>query len=274
MKLDSVKVLITMAAMLIVPMVSICAEELSVDEIVANGVRANYYHGSDGRARVKMTIVDKQGRERGRELTIIRRDSVKTEDPDDKFIGDQKFYVYFQRPADVRKMVFMVWKHTGTDDDRWLYMPALDLVKRIAASEERTSFAGSHFFYEDVSGRSPDEDIHELLETTDNYFVLKNTPKNPDSVEFAYYKMWIHKPTFLVTKTEYYNASDKKYREYSALEVKEIQGYPTVMKAKMSDERIGGHTILSYSDVKYDRGLPDSIFTERYLRKAPIKYLR
>jgi len=48
--------------------------------------------------------------------------------------GDQKFYVYFLEPADVRKMVYMVWKHTDRDDDRWLYLPALDLVKRIAAS--------------------------------------------------------------------------------------------------------------------------------------------
>lgn len=246
----------------------------TVDEIVETGLRANYYQGQDGRARVSMKIFDKQERERSRDLTIIRKDAVEGEDPQDQFIGDQKFYVYFQRPSDVRKMAYMVWKNVDSDDDRWLYLPALDLVKRIASSEERTSFAGSHFFYEDVSGRNKDEDTHELIETTDNYYVLKSVPKDEDEVEFAYYKMWIHKDSGLVTKTEYYDANDRKYRQYDVVDVDTIQGYPTVMKSKMSDERIGGHTILEYSDVKYDLGLPDDIFTERYLRRAPIKYLR
>lgn len=250
------------------------AADLSVDEIVSNGLRANYYQGDDGRARVAMQIVDEQGRERTRDMIIIRKDATEGEDPKDEFLGDQKFYVYFQRPADVRKMAFMVWKHVVGDDDRWLYLPALDLVKRIASSEERTSFAGSHFFYEDVSGRNKDEDRHELVETSENYYVLKSVPKQAGDVEFAYYKMWIHKATFLVTKTEYYDENDRKYREYEVLAADTIQGHPTVVKSKMSDERIGGHSILEYSDVKYDVGLPDSIFTERYLRRAPIKYLR
>jgi outer membrane lipoprotein-sorting protein len=250
------------------------AEELTVDQIVDNALRVNYYQGADGRARVAMTIVDKQERERNRELTILRRDAVEGEDADDTFLGDQKFYVYFHRPSDVRKMVFMVWKHVDTDDDRWLYLPSLDLVKRIASSEERTSFAGSHFFYEDVSGRNKSEDNHELLETTDNFYVLKSTPKDPGAVEFAYYKMWIHKDSFVVTQTEYFDENDEKYREYKALKVDQVQGYPTVTEARMSDERIGGHTILEYSGVAYDIGLPDDIFTERYLRRAPIQYLR
>ncbi len=248
--------------------------ELTVDEIVANGLRANYYQGQDGRARVSMTIVDRQGRERSRELIILRRDDVEGEDPDDQFLGNQKFYVFFQRPADVRNMVFLVWKNVDGDDDRWLYMPALDLVNRIASSEVRTSFAGSHYFYEDVSGRVQDQDKHELVETTEHFYVLRSTPRNPRNVEFAYYKMWIHRESFLVTNTKYFDSNDEMYRQYEVLEADTIQGYPTVVKARMSDERIGGHTILEYSDVQYDIGLPDDIFTERYLRRAPRQYLR
>ncbi len=247
---------------------------LSVDEIVDNALKVNYYNGRDGRAAVDMSIIDAQDRERQRSLIILRRDDVQAEDPDDSFLGDQKFYVYFRRPADVRQMAFMVWKHTDSPDDRWLYLPDLDLVKRIASSEERTSFVGSHFFYEDVSGRNKTEDTHQLVETTDNFYVLKSTPKNPDNVEFAYYKMWIHRGSFVVTQTRYYNRNEKVYREYTALNVEHIQNFPTVTKARMSDERLGGHTILTYSDVRYNIGLPDDIFTERYLRRPPIQHLR
>ncbi len=39
-------------------------------------------------------------------------------------------------------------------------LPDLDLVKRIAAGDKRTSFVGSHFLYEDISGRAVQEDKH------------------------------------------------------------------------------------------------------------------
>jgi len=253
------------------------AKPPEVTEIVNRTNRAAYYQGKDGRARVSMVITDSQGRERNRKFTILRRDDPDPTNPDnDSYTGDQKSYVYFQRPADVNKMVFLVWKNAeqGKDDDRWLYLPALDLVKRIAGSEKRTSFVGSDFFYEDVSGRNINDDIHELEKTTDNYYVLKNTPKDPDSVEFKDYTIWVHKDTYLPIKIEYFDKNGEKYREYSALGVETIQGFPTVTKASMKNLKTGSETVMSYEDVKYDLGLPDDIFTERYLRKPPRQYLR
>jgi hypothetical protein len=250
------------------------AEELSVEEIVARANRAAYYQGEDGKAKVEMTIEDGRGNTRSREMTILRKDKVAEGTEGDEHSGAQYFYVYFHRPADVAKMAFMVWKHLDRDDDRWLYLPALDLVKRIAASDERTSFVGSDFFYEDVSGRGIEEDDHELAETTDGYYVVKNTPKKPQLVEFASYKMWIDRQTFLPMKAEYVDGKGKVYRRYEVLETETIQEYVTATKAKMSNLNSGGHTVLEYSDVSYNIGLPEDIFTERYLRRAPRRYLR
>ncbi len=249
----------------------------SAEQIVENANRVSYYQGKDGRAEVSMTITDSQGRARHRRFIILRRDEPPTKKEKkgkpDSYCGDQQFYVYFQKPADVAKMVFMVWKHLNRDDDRWLYLPALDLVKRIASSDKRTSFVGSNFFYEDVSGRGINEDRHELMEVTKTLYELKNIPKNPQSVEFSYYIVWIYKKNFLPIKTEYFDKNGKKYREYSALKVENIQGYPTVTKAVMKDLRTQGQTVLQYNAVKYNIGLPKRIFTERYLRKPPMKYL-
>lgn len=243
------------------------AYAIGVDEIVAKANHAAYYQGEDGRARVKMEITDKQGRKRTRDFVILRKDI----GADDK---EQKFYVYFNRPADVNKTAFMVWKHVGADDDRWLYLPALDLVKRIAATDERTSFVGSDFFYEDVSGRNPSEDKHELVEETDNYYVVKSTPKDPGAVEFSYFKSFIHKTSFIPVKIEFYDKRGEKYREASAEAVDTIQGHATVTKGKMKDLRSGSETLLTYSSVQYDVGLPEDIFTERYLRQSPAEYLK
>ncbi|MGV6807779.1 MAG: outer membrane lipoprotein-sorting protein, partial [bacterium] len=170
--------------------------------------------------------------------------------------------------------VFMVHKKLDGDDDRWLYLPALDLVKRIAASDKRTSFVGSDYFYEDVSGRSIDADHHELIETTEHYYVLKNTPRDPDSVEFSHYIMHVHKQSFVPVQTEYFDAKGDKYRVAKAVKVDDIDGYPTVTQASMENLKTGTKTLMRYSRVNYDIGIPKDIFTERYLRSAPTEYLR
>lgn len=241
---------------------------LSVEEIINKTNLVSYYQGKDGRARVSMTIKDSQGRTRRRNFTILRWDDQSREG------GDQKLYIYFNLPADVNKMVFMVWKHVDKEDDRWLYLPALDLVKRIAATDKRTSFVGSDFLYEDVSGRNIHADQHELVETTKSYYVLKNTPKDKEAVEFSYYKMWIHRKSFIPVKIVFFDKQGEKYRVYEALKVETIQGYPTVTKDRMKDLRTQSETIKEYSSVKYDIGFPENIFSERYLRRAPTKYLK
>ncbi|HOC73359.1 MAG TPA: outer membrane lipoprotein-sorting protein [Candidatus Hydrogenedentes bacterium] len=238
----------------------------TVDDIVKKTNAVSYYQGADGRARVKMTIKDKQGSTREREFTILRKNA------DDKNEA-QKFFVYFHRPADVRQMVFMVWKHVGKDDDRWLYLPALDVVRQIAASDERTSFVGSTFFYEDVSGRGLDEDTHELVETTADYYVLKNTPKNPSAVEFDSYTMYIHKGTFIPVKVEFEKGGNV-YRVAEALKVEDIQGFKTVTQSRMTDKNAGTETTLDYVKVEYNTGLQDDLFTERFMRKPPQDVLK
>ena len=256
-------------------------ETPTVQQIVDRANQIAYYQGKDGRADVSMSIIDAQGRERTRQFTILRRDndpSGDQADPSapDTYTGDQRFYVYFKGPPDVSNTVFLVWKHVAMDrdDDRWLYLPDLDLVKRIAASDERTSFVGSHFYYEDVSGRNTNEDEHKLEETTDTYYILDNIPKRPELVEFSHYRMWIHRSTYLPIQTEYYDKRGELYRRYKVLNVSKPQGFLTITQSTMKDLRTGGNTTIKYSQVEYDVGLPDDIFTERYLRKPPMQFIR
>jgi outer membrane lipoprotein-sorting protein len=99
-------------------------------------------------------------------------------------------------------------------------------------------------------------------------------PKDPKSVEFASYKMWIHKTSFLPVKAEFYDAKGEKIREAQALEVQQIQDYPTVTRSSMKDLRTGSTTTISYSKVEYNIELTEDIFTERYLRNPPRAQLR
>jgi outer membrane lipoprotein-sorting protein len=245
---------------------SASAQELTaVDDIIERANLTAYYAGEDGRARVRMTITDAQGRSRTRDFAIIRRD---VEDG-----GDQDYAVLFSRPADLRNTVFLVKKHVDSEDDRWLYLPGLDLVNRIAAGDKRTSFVGSHFVYEDVSGRSLAEDRHELVETTAEHYVVKNTPLAAGGQEFSLWTVWIDKGTFLPVRMDYFDESNEVYRRIEALDVEDIDGHWTVTRMRVQDLRSGGETISEFTDVEYDVGIPADVFTERTLRNPPRQWL-
>ncbi len=241
------------------------AQDLTdVGEIIERANYAAYYAGGDGRASVRMTITDASDRSRVRQFTILRRNVAEG--------GDQDYAVLFSRPADLRGTVFLVNKHVDGDDDRWLYLPSLDLVKRIAAGDKRTSFVGSHFLYEDVSGRRIADDRHELLETTDTHYVVKNTPLDTGGQEFVSWTVWIAKATLVPTKMEYVDDTGEVYRRIEALEVEEIDGTPTVTRMQASDLRSGGNTVSEFTNIEYGLGIPADVFTERTMRSPSRRW--
>jgi hypothetical protein len=240
------------------------AAEVSIDELVKDAERAAYYSGKDGRSDARMMIVDNQGRKQLRQFTILRRDISDN--------GDQQMMVFFSRPSDVKDTVFRVEKHV--DDDRWLYLPALGLVKRISAGDKRTSFVGSHFFYEDVSGRAISEDRFELQSENEASYVLKATPKMPNTVEFDYYIVTIDKQTKLPILIDFFKNADDNYRRVEAVKIDTIQDHPTVVRSKVSDLQTGAYTMMEFRNIRYDLGLDDGVFTERSLRNPPRQWLQ
>lgn len=260
---------LSLALLIAVPLQAASADtSIDVASIVKNAEKAAYYSGKDGRSDARMMIVDAQGRKQMRQFTILRRDVADN--------GDQQMMVFFERPADVKDTVFRVEKHVdlAVEDDRWLYLPALDLVKRISSGDKRTSFVGSHFFYEDVSGRAISEDNFVLQEDTDTAYILKATPKAPDSVEFAYYVVTIDKKTNLPVLIDFFKSNNDNYRRVEAVKIEEIQGFPTVVRSKVSDLESGAYTLMEFRNISFDIGLGDEVFTERSLRNPPREWLK
>ncbi len=235
-------------------------------EIISKANIASYYSADDGRAEARMKIVDSNGNKQLRQFTILRKDHSDQ--------GDQDMLVFFSRPTDVKGTVFRVEKKVNSDDNRWLYLPALDLVKRISAGDKRTSFVGAHYFYEDVSGRNPNEDNFTLLNSNNGFYTLKAIPKDKNSVEFAYYIVKIDQNTFLPMKVSYFDQQNKETRRMEVLKTKVIDGYTTVMHSKITQLSDNSYTEMQFRKVKYNLGLPDSIFSERSLRNPPKKWLR
>lgn len=242
---------------------------LSVEEIMKKSQAAFLYPGKDFKARVVMRLISKGGQERIRELTMLRKNYGDVG-------GDQKYFIYFFQPADVKDMTFMVYKYPGKDDDRWLFVPAINMVRGIAAQDNRSSFVGSDFTYEDVSGRDIQDDTHTIIKEDkvgdkDSY-VVKSTPKVSD-VDYSYKLSWIDKLSFLPLKEEYYDKKGELYRVFSADEVKDIKGFPTITKRTMKNLQSGHTTETTFTKTDYNIGIEDSLFSERFLKKPPKKWI-
>jgi hypothetical protein len=48
----------------------------------------------------------------------------------------------------------------------------------------------------------------------------------------------------------------------------------TVTLRRMENLKKGSSTTVEFTDIRYDQGLGESLFTERYLKNPPRKYIR
>jgi outer membrane lipoprotein-sorting protein len=243
------------------------AAEFTADAIIERSQQAFYYAGDDMRARVTMQLIDRGGQARQRVLTMLRRDESEG--------GNQKYFIYFHEPGDVRGMTFMVWKDPVEEDQRWIFVPAVDLIRRIAANDKRSSFVGSDFTYEDVSGRDVRSDTHtlsreEMLDERAAY-VIESVPK--EVVEYTKRVSWIDKETFLPLKEDYYDLQGEHYRVFTADAIEDVSGWPTVMRRTMANIRTGHRTEVVFESVAYDQGLLDEDFSERRMRRPPQAWI-
>ena len=249
--------------------VTATAQTPDAEEIMKKSHMAYYYAGDDGLAKVHMVITNKRGKERVRDFIMLRLDLEEG--------GDQRYYTYFLKPSDVARMTFMVHKTTGSNDKRWIYVPAVDLIKPISADDKNSSFVGSDFTYEDVSGRHWTEDNHTLLKEAEldgkSVYVVESVPKEPYK-GFARKVSYIDKATYLPLKEEYYNAKGDLTRVFTADKIEEIDGIVTVTRRTMQNVRKGSNTVVEFTEIKYNVGIPEKIFTERYLKNPPREFIK
>lgn len=240
-------------------------------EIIARSREAFYAAAVDMRARVQMVLVNKEGRTRERELTMLRKNFEH---------GEQRYYTYFHRPSDVRGTTFMVWKYPERDDDRWIYVPAINLVRRIAADDARSSFVGTDFSYEDISGRDVSADEHRLLreDTLEGHptYVVESRPVR--AADYERKVSWIDQATDLPLREDYYDVQGTLYRVYRSDEIREVEAgetaVPTVVRRTMQNVKTGHRTEVTFLEVEYDIGIQDDLFTESSLRRPPRRWIR
>jgi outer membrane lipoprotein-sorting protein len=259
---------ILMTSLLGLALIAGAASAQTADEIMKKSHLAYYYAGDDGVAEVEMRLI-KGDKERTREFTMLRLDVAEG--------GAQKYYTYFKKPSDVSRLTFMVHKNPDDNDNRWIYVPAVDLVKPISADDKNSSFVGSDFTYEDVSGRHWTEDNHTLKgdSTLDGHdvWVIESIPKE-EYGGFARKLSYIDKATYLPLEEDYFDKKEKLERVFTAEKIEDIDGITTVTLRLMENLKKGTKTYVDFSKIKYNQGLTEDLFTERYLKNPPRQYVK
>ncbi len=226
----------------------------------------NRADGDDRKSIMHMTLINKRGRTRERTVLSYQKDYGK----------DTKAIMYFQKPADVKGTGFLSWEYDdpSKDDDRWLYLPALKKVRRISGSTKNDYFMGTDFTYDDMGGRSVDEDNHKLLreEKRDGQkcWVVESVPKDKD---YMYSRMvrWIRQDAFVPIRVEFYDRQGNLLKILTIPDVRKQDGFWTMFKMKMDNIQERHKTILELEEVHYNTKVKDSLFRVSTLERGRIR---
>ncbi len=252
------------------------APKLSADEIARRIQDRNT--GRDGRSAMRMRLFDRQGRARDRALTMTSLRGRGTPGAAPTAPDGDRLLIRFSLPNDIRGTSFLVREQPGADDERFLYLPSLGRVRRIAGSETQESFVGSDFTYEDISGREFDEYTYTIADENAAWTPPSGGPARPAwrlesrrkdaSAEFPRVVSLVLKDSFLVVGADIHNRRNEKQKTYTVKRIEQIQGIWTVMDSEMANALEKTRTELVVESAAYNVGLTDADFSRRELERG------
>lgn len=220
--------------------------------------------GDDRTSMMTMTLINKRGRKRVRQVKSFSKDYGK----------DKKSVMIFREPADVRKTAFLSWEYddAAREDDKWLYMPAMRKTRRISGASKNEYFMGTDFTYDDMGDRSVDEDVHKLMGEENamghDCWKIESVPVDKEDM-YTRKVLWVSKTAHMIMQAEYYD-KDGLLKVYKALDVEKQSGFWTLLRSEMDNVSREHKTVMESTDVRYDSGLDDSLFRVSTIQRGRL----
>jgi len=216
---------------------------------------------------MKMTLIDRRGNRRVREIRAFRRDE-----------GEDTYTImFFLSPADVKDTGFLTYDYDNPDkdDDQWLYLPALKKTKRIASNDKSGSFMGSDFTYADMTDRDLDNYKYRLLKEDEvrghKVWQIEAVPTTEKEVkETGYTKsvLFVRQDNYVVVRGVYWVKKGKRLKYFDVKKLERIDGIwvPTEMHMTTKKGKRTLHkTIINASHVRFNQPMDPDQFTVRKL---------
>jgi outer membrane lipoprotein-sorting protein len=219
--------------------------------------------GNDMESEMTMTLVNSRGNRRVRTIKQFARD----------YGTEEKTVMFFLSPADVRNTSFMNWSYDqeGKEDDQWIYLPALQRIKRISGDSRGDYFMGSDFTYDDLGDRHPADDRHLLLReekiTDETVYVIQSVPRDEEHM-YSKTISWVIKDKWIGLKKEFYDGDGELLKILSVKQTENIGGYWVLTSIEMHNVQKDHVTLIELKDVRIDLGVPDTVFTERMMKRG------
>ncbi|EAQ98946.2 outer membrane lipoprotein-sorting protein [Congregibacter litoralis] len=211
----------------------------------------------------KMTLRTAKGKERTREFVIYQRDTPS---------GLAATLIRFNSPASIRNTALL---DDPREDGLWLYLPALDRVRRISSSNRGGRFVNTQLYYEDLRARHPGDDIHELVGDREYEGVstqlLQSIPRDKSKSVYSKRLTWVHPELLLPLRVDLYEGSEQASKRLLVKRIDEIQGVWTITRSVMENLATGESTVMTFTAVRYDQGLPHDLFTTSSLKNPTLE---
>ncbi|HEY4717060.1 MAG TPA: outer membrane lipoprotein-sorting protein [bacterium] len=201
--------------------------------------------------KVKLILIDKTGKEDLREMSMLQK-------------GSDKRLVRFLSPAAQRGIAFL----SLPDDIMYLYLPAFNKTRRIASHIKNTKFAGTDFTYEDLEAKEYSKKyMPELLKEEENYYILQLNPREGIKTDYSKVIIKVKTDNFYPVEIECYDKGNNFFKKMTAKNIEKVQGYWVSKESEMEDLRENHRTKMIIEEVRFDTGVSDEKFTERYLKR-------
>jgi hypothetical protein len=227
--------------------------------------------GRDSRFEIQMRLFDRQGRVRERRLRLVGFRGA------EKGLRADRLLIRFLFPTDIKGTGFLVLEHPGADDERFLYLPALGRVRRIAGEEKQDSFVGSDFTYEDIGGRELTDYTYVILDSAASWtdpdgrvwpaWKLESRAIDPHAT-YPRVVSIVLKETFVIVAAENFNRRDEVVKAFEVRKLQQVSGIWTALELMMMDRQDRTRTEMSVTRAEYDVGLSEADFTRRTLEQG------
>ncbi|MEW5771036.1 MAG: outer membrane lipoprotein-sorting protein [Pseudomonadota bacterium] len=218
-------------------------------------------NGKDATSVVSMVLQDRGRAPRVRKMLVYRLD---------RKGGEVASLIRFLEPADIEGTGLLTLDRADGESNQWVYLPAMERVRRIDSGRKGGRFVNSDYFYEDLRDRKVEQDEHRVVgrETVAGVAcdILESVPTEAGNSVYAKRLSWIDPATALPMRVDFYGRNEAQPgKRLQVLKREKVQGYWTVMDSVMTDLESGHQTRLTVERALYDRRLPARLFSTQTL---------
>jgi hypothetical protein len=215
-------------------------------------------------ATISLTITEKNGSVRSRSISLQSQSY-----PD----GTEKRYIKFLNPPDVRGTGMLIVDNMASEDEMWIYLPALKKIRRIVSGEKGKSFMSSEFSNADMSSPSLSDftNSHTASSGKNNQWVIESAPVSREKAEeygFSRKVTYMGMEDYRVQKMEFYNFDNELLRVIEVKGVYTLSGGRYLIKDMAASNLLTGRkSEIAFNNITEDQKIDESVFSVQNLSR-------